>query len=931
MDGVGSPTSGPAGRLIGRDGDLALLRSFLREAVDHGGALLLAGEPGIGKSVVLDVAAAQASAAGTLVLRATGLEFLADLSFSTLKQLLLPLRGGFDDLDPVHRDALTLALGLGSQGTSDRLVVYNAVLALLRRAAAERPLLLVVDDLQWIDRATAALLGFVARRLTGSRAGLLAAVRPGVEGFFSRTGLVQHMLAPLDDADAAALVDTRFPMLDPRTRRRLLGEAQGNPLALLELPLTLSAAQRGAGHALPPVLPLSRRLRALFGARVEALPPPTRRLLLLAALEGGGDLAVVLRAAAGGAGLADLVPAERAHLVTVDPGGRQLTFRHPLVRSTVVEVCAVRVRLAAHGALARALAAEPERHLWHLAAATPDPDERVAGQLERMAHLARRRGDAVGAFTALLRSADLSTDRGQRSRRLAEAAYLGADVTGELRTTARLLVEARRADPAVRGSLKAAVAASHLLLNGAGDIDMAHRLLGAAIQNAAAWPDGDARALSEALHTLLDVCLYGARPELWPAFHDAMSRLPADPPAVLRLLVDVLAGFAHLTEADVTALEAAVESLGSETDPTRIERIATAALFLDRASGCREALWRIVDDGRTGGAVTSAINALMVLAMDDVMTGRWDEATRLAEEGIALCEGHGYRLLRWPFRLAQAVLAAARGDDATLRGLLREMDDWARPRQAGTVQQYARYAGALAALARGDAEQAFHDLATISPPGVLPFGVPIALWTGMDLVEAAVRSGRRAEAAAHVAALHRAGIAALSPHLALLVTASAALAAPDDRTGELFERALSIPGTDHWPFDLARVHLAYGGHLHRTRQTAAARPHLATALDTFHRLGAHPWATHAAAVLRAAGEHAPRDVTAPALTAQERQIALLAASGLTNKQIGRRLLLSHRTVGACLHRIFPKLGITSRTALRDALSALPTDDLAVNG
>jgi DNA-binding CsgD family transcriptional regulator len=262
--------------------------------------------------------------------------------------------------------------------------------------------------------------------------------------------------------------------------------------------------------------------------------------------------------------------------------------------------------------------------------------------------------------------------------------------------------------------------------------------------------------------------------------------------------------------------------------------------------------------------------------------------------------------------------------------LVGEIDDWAAPRGVTAVQNYARHASALAALGRGDAEQAFRHASAVCPAGHLPFGVPNTLWVGMDLVEAAVRSGRRSAADAHVVALHEHGIAALSPRQALLTTASAAVAAPDDHAGELYERALSTPRADHWPFDEARVRLAYGEHLRRVRDATAARSHLATALATFRRLGAHPWSARAAAALRAAGEAGPGgrpDATAvPALTAQERAVVQLAASGLTNKEIGTRLGMSHRTVASHLHRVFPRLGVTSRVALRDALSALPADE-----
>lgn len=917
VDGAVAATNG----LIGRSADMDVLRAFLIDAAGSGGALVVSGEPGIGKSELLDAAAAAATAEGTLVLRTTGLEFLVETGWSTLSRLLGPLRARCDALDPAYRDALLPVLGAGASGAVERLVLYNAVLALLRRAAAERPLLLVVDDVQWADRATAALLSFVARRLGGTGVGLLVASRPGVESLFARTAVPALALRPLADADAAALVCARFPTLGPSTVRRVLAEAMGNPLALLELPAELNERQRDGAQAIPATLPLSRRLRAMFGSRVEQLPPAARRLLLLAAFEGHGNVTLLLNAAGDGAGLADLVPAERAELIRIEKGGRRLVFRHPLIRSTVVECSAPADRIAAHRRLARALDAEPERRVWHRAATTRGPDEPVARELEETARTLKRRGDASGALAGLLRAADLSGDDGARRRRLNEAAYLAAGVTGELRHAAMLLVEARRGDGDVRGSLQAAVAASYLLLNSDGDVTMAHRLLTGAILDGAAEPGGDEQTLAEALHVLLMVCLNGARAELWPPFHEALNRLPSPPP-LLQVMIDVLAGYADLTGSRVAAVEAAVEELSRETDPLRIQRVATAALFLDRARGCREALWRLVADGRAGGAVTSAITALTVMAMDDVMTGEWDEAARLAAEGSALCEMHGFALQRWPFRLVQAILAAAGGDEQRHRDLVAGLDRWGRSHTVGTVHHYVGYADALAALAAGDAERAYRALTVITAPGELPFGVPVALWTVMDLVEAAMATDRPDQARAHVEALRRGGLAELSPRLAMLVAAAEAMIAPEAEAADVFARALAVPGTDRWPFHRARVQLAYGEHLRLTRRPGPARAQLDAAVATFHRLGARPWAARAAAALRAAGERPPL-AARPELTAHERRIADLAATGLTNREIGRLLVMSHRTVGSYLHRIYEKLGITTRVALHDALTALP--------
>ncbi|MFF0013196.1 AAA family ATPase [Streptomyces sp. NPDC005374] len=912
--------------LVGRDRELELLRSYVDQVLGRGGVLVLTGEPGVGKSVLLDAAATAATAAGALVLRSDGVEFLADLSFAGLNHVLEPLLHGYGGLDPVHREALSVALGGGDGAPVDRLVLYGAVLALLQRAASSRPVLLVIDDLQWVDRASAAALAFVARRLVGSRVGLLAACRPGFESFFERAGLPELIVPPLDERAAAGLVGTRFPLLAGRELRRVLAQARGNPLALLELPAALGDARGTSGVVLSEVLPLSRRLQDLYASRVAEMPAPTRRLLLLAALEGGGDLSV-LRAAAGQDVLSLLAPAERAQLLRIEHRGPgRLSFHHPLIRATVVSGSTSGQRLDAHRALAEALTGQPDRRAWHLAEATPDPDEQVAALLEHTAHQVRRRGDAVGAFNALVRAADLTPGPADRGRRLAEAAFVGADVAGELRTAAELLVEARRADPELRGSLRAAAAASQVLLNRDGDVNTAHRLLVGAITTRESRSDGDDEALFEALCTLRRVCLCAGRPELWNAYHAAMSHLSVPMPPLQELLGDVYSDPARSSASALGLLDAVIHDLHRETDPSRIERVAMAALFVDRATGCRAALWHVVENGREGGAVASALMALVVLCLDDFMTGRWDECGRLAEEGLALCEAHGYQMPAQQFHRALGLLAAARGDDdGTVRGLAQEITEWAVPRGARTVEHFARHMTALAALGRGDHEEAYLEATAISPSGELAAHAPLALWVPMDLVEAAVRSGRRAEALAHVAVMRQTGLPAISGRLALVTAGSAAMAAPEDRAAEAFEEALAVPGAERWPFDLARVRLAYGQHLRRARAAKEAGTHLAAALQTFRRLGATPWVARAAEELRATGRTATRGVhrnpvTSP-LTEQELQIASLAAAGLTNKQIGERLFLSHRTVAAHLHRIFPKLGITSRVTLGEALTA----------
>jgi DNA-binding CsgD family transcriptional regulator len=374
-------------------------------------------------------------------------------------------------------------------------------------------------------------------------------------------------------------------------------------------------------------------------------------------------------------------------------------------------------------------------------------------------------------------------------------------------------------------------------------------------------------------------------------------------------------------------LDRAISELAAEEDPTVILKVGFAAGNVERLSECRHAFWRVARVGRETGAVGSAIQALTLIAFDDWWTGRWDEAKQLAEEAHRLCEVHGFPLFAFSVRHVQAAVAAAQGEDPEAEALVDAMVDWATPRGVGLVKPLTAHIKVLIAAGRGDSEEVYRLASAIGPAGTFPPHVHLAHWLMMDLVEAAIRTDRRAEAAAHLAAVHNANFAAISQRLGLLASAAAAIGAPDDRAVELFDEALAVTGADRWPFDLGRVELAYGERLRRLRSTTESRVHLNAALETFERLGARPWAIRAANELRATGQTKPRGARIPreSLTPQEREIAMLAASGLSNKQIGQRLFLSHKTVAAHLYRVFPKLGVTSRAALRDALESLPSE------
>lgn len=907
------------GPLVGRQADLDRIDAFLGDVPRHGGPLSLLGEPGVGKTALLAAAASGAAHRGIQVLTATGAEYRSRLNHAGLGQLVEAAVRAQPSAVPA--DALAVALGRSRGPVPGPEAVADGVVDLVGQLARHGPTLLVVDDVQWLDPASARVLGDVARRLAGGAA-LLCAARDGMEGSFDHAGLPVHEVAPLSEAASDELLVQRFPALAPRVRRRLMAEARGNPLALLELPVALSGPQRSAASALPERLPLSRRLQSAFTSRVTGLPAPTRYLLLLAALDGTGDLHVLRRATAGRISLKHLDPAERAQLIRVDePAG--LTFRHPLTRSAVVELSTSTERRSAHRALAGAWQEAPERQAWYLAQAAEAPDERVAALLERAAAVLGRRGDGPAAVAALLRAAELTPPGPERARRLAEVAYTGANVTGDMRDVPQLLHDARHAAPeAGPPAMVTAVAGAAYLLNGSGDIAAAHRLLCDALALRPEPYDLADTTLTEALHTLLLVCFFGGRPELWPAFDTALAAYPAPPP-LLGTTRSTFADPARADPAHLAELDAAITRLPQESDPLHIVRVATAGAYVDRLDGCAEGLHRVVAGGRRGEHVTPAIEALFLLGNHAWLTGQWPDLGHLAREGLDLCEQHHYPMLAWVGRYLLACTAAASGDHGAVRELTDRMRQWADPRRASTVRIYAAHARTLSALGQGDFETAYQEATLITPPGTLAPHAPHALWTLMDLVDAAVRTGRNRQARDHAAAARNAGLAEASPRLAMLVHASAALAADDDGHPG-FPQALAVPGSERWPFDLARIHLYHGERLRRGGARAEARHHLTAAAELFRRLSATPWTERAHQELRACGIPGPTATPAglAVLTPQQREIAELAAAGLTNKRIAERLSLSPRTVSTHLYQLFPKVGVTSRAGLRDALERL---------
>lgn len=408
---------------------------------------MLLGEPGVGKTALHDAVAREAEAAGMRVPSTVGVQYRAQTGYGALRQLLMSTPESRSAATGVAVLAAALDFKRGPAPGHD--TVAEAVVSLVADLFRDRPTLLVLDDAHWLDRASAVVLGQVARRLpdSGPGTGTVCAIRIGDESFFDHSGLPLHELGPLSEAASEELLRRRFPALVPRVRRRLMADAEGNPLALLELPAALTDSQRTAGQALPKRIPLTQRLQATFASRITTLPAATRHLLLVAALEGSGNLMIVRRAVAGRCRMKHLAPAERVRLIHVDETTGRLEFRHSLMRSAVVDLSTNDQRRGVHRALAEAWVGVPEQRVWHLAQAAVEPDEQLVALLEEAAEVGARRGDGPNAVAALVRSAEPSPAGAERARRPAKAAYVGANLTGDVRDVPRLLDDARQAAP----------------------------------------------------------------------------------------------------------------------------------------------------------------------------------------------------------------------------------------------------------------------------------------------------------------------------------------------------------------------------------------------------------------------------------------------------------------------------------------------------
>ncbi|CDO09134.1 helix-turn-helix transcriptional regulator [Mycolicibacterium cosmeticum] len=929
---MSSQAGGRGTQLRGRGRECAALADLVSQARSGTGrTLVLRGEAGVGKTALLEYVSG--AAADFRIVQVAGVQTDMELAFAGLQQLCAPLMRHADSLAAPQRQALAVAFGYGTGPAPDRFLVGLAVLGLLAAAADDRPLLCLIDDAQWLDQASVQTLAFVARRLLAERIAMVFAIREGYSEILP--GLPELPVTGLSDADARALLESvMLGGIDPRVRDRIVAETRGLPLALVDVPRTVTATELAGGFWIAGKRSSTAAIEAGFVRRITALPAETQRLLLVAAAEPVGDSALFLRAAAAlGIPVDALAPAEEAGVIEF---GHRMRFHHPLMRSAAYRAADLADRRMVHRALAEATdpQADPDRRAWHAANAATGPDDAIAAELEASAGRAQSRGGIAAAAAFLERAAILTLDpslRGARAIAAAdakreaaapEAAYelLALAEAGPLSALQRALVARMRAQmdfvrsrATSTGTPPVGAAAAQLL-------DAAHGLTGLDDELAR---ETYLEALTAAIYAgrlgepglLAEVATAG----LTAAGTVAQLQRPVD--YLLRGMATRIVDGPGTGSADLrTALELwnahAQERAGQWLYwPFPVAQESAAHEMWDD-----EVLERIAGDtvrrAREAGALAALPPALGYRAGVHFYRGEFDSATRLIEESKAITASmgnapvryHTLLLAAWRGAVAEAetVIEAAAADGAARgEGRLLGLSGFSR---AVLYNGLGRYEEALAAAHRCCE---YEDLGFYG-------------WCLYELIEAAVHTGDRAAAAAALPKLaERAGASGTDWGLGAVAAAQALLADNDAAEGAFVEAIERLERADI-ALQLSRARLSYGEWLRRANRRGDARKQLTAAHDLFTEMGAHGFAERARRELSISGDkiRKQRVGSGDELTAQEAQIARLARDGLTNQEIGAQLFISAHTVEWHLRKVFVKLGITSRKQLR-TLSLAP--------
>jgi DNA-binding CsgD family transcriptional regulator len=912
---VSSPPDATS-ELVGRHDEVTRVDALLDRVRDRGGALVIRGEPGIGKSALLDTARDRASSLGARTLQTVGVESESELAFAGLHQLLAPLGNRIGGLPDPQRQALDAAFGVAEEVEADPFHVALAAYRLVSDAADASPLLLIADDAQWLDRSSIDVLAFIARRLDNEPVVLIAGLRDGFSTALEEVGLPILQLGRLSPSDSEVLLDRVASGLSPYVRGRVLAEAAGNPLGLVELARAMPETDDPVELLSPTPAALTARLERAFGARLEGLGEDARLVLLAAALDGRASIAELLSAATRVSGnevaLSALDGAAERGLAQADGSG--VRFAHPLIRSTVQSTAPPAQRLAMYAALADVVR-DAERRLWHRAASTVGHDDDVASALEEHAQIARRRGAVMVAAASLERAAMLTADPRRKGERLVRAAELVYDL-GRVDVVSRLLIEAESLDV---GPLEAArvawlqqmISGDVWFEKGAAQtfVTIAQQLL------AGGDPDGALRSLVPIAHR----CWWTrSRARTREYVVDAAQRIGSAGDDPRLLVVMALAG-PESTAPSVLRRTAHLR-LHEMTDPVAAMYVGIAAEKAGDAAAGSLFLAHAVERLRERSTLGMLTQALVHYAWAATYAGDWEAAERAGTEAASLARETRQPQFGLTGQLVAALAAALRGGEIDLDAMLAGPERALTAMNGGPLLAPAHLARGAAALGEGRHDDAFRALWPVFDEDDPVFHRFMRWPAVLDLVEA----GGRGEDAAHVAKvvveLEEVARRSEAPILRAGLACARPLLSDDDHAEAHFVAALGEDSRGY-PFLRARTLFSFGRWLRRQRRSADSRAPLRDAIGVFDALGATRWSERARQELRATGEKiGPRTPDArDRLTAQELQIAQLAAAGLSNREIGERLFLSHRTIGSHLYRIFPKLGITARAQLPAAL------------
>jgi DNA-binding CsgD family transcriptional regulator len=876
--------------------------------------LVLRGEAGIGKSVLLEHLSAAAE--GCRIARAAGIESEMELAFAGLHGLCVPMLGRLGHLPSPQRDALNTAFGLSAGPPPDRFLVGLAVLSLVAETAEEQPLVCIVDDAQWLDRVSAQTLAFVSRRLLAEPVGLVFAVRES-DGEHALEGLPELLIEGLPSDYASRLLDATIPgPIDARVRDRILGEAAGNPLALLELPRGRKQIALAGGFGLPDEMPLTSRIELGFVRQLDSLSPDTRRLLLLAAAEPVGDVTLLWRAAGRlGIGPEAAAPAEAAGLVHI---GARVRFRHPLVRSAAYRAAPVLERREAHRALAGATDArlDPDRRAWHRARAADGPDEAVAGELERSADRAQARGGLSAAAAFLQRAAELTPDPAVRVERSLGAAQAKLDVA-DAASASELLAAAELGPVDVLQRARLERLGAQIVFTSLRGRDAPPLLLAAARRLDSLDAAMARETYLEAMASAMFAGRLGTGPDERDVAEAARASSQGQPEGPADLLLGALV--TRFTEGYAASVAPLSEALQAFRGP---DAGGAGQRWLWLACRLAQDLWedelwhslatRGVRVARETGALHLLPNALNYLAALNVHSGAFATAAALVDEVDVITQATGLP----PLKYAACMLAAARGDYARLQAIAEGPLQGAMTRGEGSALSGYAWFTALLHNGRGHYSEALAAAQrACEHEDVLYHGRAL-----VELIEAAVRSGQPDEAAVALEHLSE-RTRATGTDWALGIEARCRGLLSDNEP--LYRESVERLARSRAAFELTRSRLLYGEWLRRENRRVDAREQLRAAHEMFSRMGAEGFAERARRELSATGERVRKRTveTLDELTTQEAQVARLAADGRTNPEIGAELFISPRTVEYHLRKVFAKLGISSRKELRSALPA----------